>query len=55
MLFATTIRPRDMVKPVFGLEEMSKKVSQKIEKNNKIALVFGREKSGLTNHQVSFN
>jgi tRNA/rRNA methyltransferase len=38
--FATTIRPRDMVKPVFGLEEMSKKVSQKIEKNNKIALVF---------------
>jgi tRNA/rRNA methyltransferase len=42
-----------MIKPVFGLEEMSKKVSQKIEKNNKIALVFGREKSGLTNHQVS--
>ena len=51
--FSTTIRPRDMVKPVFGLEEMSKKVSQKLENKNKIALVFGREKSGLTNHQVS--
>ena len=51
--FSTTIRPRDMVKPVFGLEEMSKKVSQKLEDKNKIALVFGREKSGLTNHQVS--
>tara|TARA_B100000767_G_scaffold192376_1_gene179560 strand:- start:421 stop:1245 length:825 start_codon:yes stop_codon:yes gene_type:complete len=51
--FSTTIRPRDMVKPVFGLEKMSKKVFQKIERNEKIALVFGRERSGLSNHQIS--
>ena len=51
--FSTTIRPRDMVKPVYGLEKMSKKVDEKLEKNDKIAIVFGREKSGLTNHQIS--
>ena len=51
--FSTTIRPRDMVKPVFGLEKMSEKVEEKINNNDKVALVFGREKSGLTNHQIS--
>jgi tRNA/rRNA methyltransferase len=42
-----------MVKPVYGLEKMSKKVDEKLEKNDKIAIIFGREKSGLTNHQIS--
>ncbi|MDA8851977.1 RNA methyltransferase [Hyphomicrobiales bacterium] len=51
--FSTTIRPRDMVKPVFGLEKMSAKVEEKVNNNDKVALVFGREKSGLTNHQIS--
>ena len=51
--FSTTIRPRDMVKPVNGLEKMAKKSYEKLEMKQKIAFIFGREKSGLTNHQIS--
>ena len=51
--FSTTIRPRDMVKPVNGLEKMAEKSHEKLEMNQKIAFIFGREKSGLTNHQIS--
>ena len=51
--FSTTIRPRDMVKPVNGLEKMAEKAYKKLEINQKIAFIFGREKSGLTNHQIS--
>ena len=51
--FSTTIRPRDMVKPVNGLEKMAEKTYKKLEINQKIAFIFGREKSGLTNHQIS--
>ena len=51
--FSTTIRPRGMVKPVLGLEKMSKKTFQRLRMNQKIAFVFGREKSGLTNDQIS--
>ena len=51
--FSTTIRPRDMVKPVNGLEKMAKKTIKKLEMHQKIAFIFGREKSGLTNHQIS--
>ena len=51
--FSTTIRPRDMVKPVNGLEKMAEKSYEKLEMKQKIAFIFGREKSGLTNHQIS--
>ena len=51
--FSTTIRPRDMVKPVNGLEKMAEKTFKKLEMHQKIAFIFGREKSGLTNHQIS--
>ena len=51
--FSTTIRPRDMVKPVNGLEKMAEKSYKKLEMKQKIAFIFGREKSGLTNHQIS--
>ena len=51
--FSTTIRPRDMVKRVNGLEKMAEKSYKKLEMKQKIAFIFGREKSGLTNHQIS--
>jgi len=51
--FSTTIRPRDMVKPVNGLEKMAEKSYKKLEMKQKIAFIFGREKSGLTNYQIS--
>ena len=51
--FSTTIRPRDMVKRVNGLEKMAEKSYKKLEMKQKIAFIFGREKSGLTNYQIS--
>ena len=35
-VFSTTIRPRDMVKPVFGLEEMSKKLVKRYRITTKL-------------------
>lgn len=50
-LFATTARPRDMVKPVYtpaaAIEESFKK------QNQKIGFVFGPERSGLENDDVA--
>ncbi|MBK9561530.1 MAG: RNA methyltransferase [Micavibrio sp.] len=50
-LFATTARPRDMVKPVYtpaaAIEETFKR------QNQKIGFVFGPERSGLENDDVA--
>ena len=51
--FSTTVRPRDMVKPINGLKKMAEKSYEKLKMKQKIAFIFGRERSGLTNYQIS--
>lgn len=52
--FATTARPRDMVKPVFTPEQASAEaLKRKTKQQQKIGIVFGAERTGLLNDQIS--
>ncbi len=51
-VFACTVRKRDMVKPYCGPMELSN-IFNSLPDNCNIGIMFGREKSGLTNQQVS--
>ncbi len=53
-IYATTARPRDMVKPVLSPESAAKLIHEKQQQSAKTGILFGREKSGLTNTDVSF-
>lgn len=50
---ATTARPREMVKPVLSPESAAKKMHQLTQKGEKTGIIFGREKSGLNNTDIS--
>ena len=52
-VFACTIRDRDMIKPFCGPIELSNIINS-IDSKFNIGIMFGREKSGLTNNQVSY-
>lgn len=50
MLYATTARMRDMVKPVFAPNDAMRAT---FESGQKTGFVFGRERTGLENHHVA--
>ena len=52
-VFACTVRKRDMVKPYCGPLELNN-IFNSLKRKTNIGIMFGREKSGLTNEQVSF-
>lgn len=51
---ATTARPREMVKPVLSPESAAKHMHSIYKEGEKTGIVFGREKSGLTNTDISY-
>ncbi len=52
-VYATTARPRDMVKPVFTAKGAAEDMHKRIADGQKIAVLFGAERSGLDNEDVS--
>lgn len=50
---ATTARPRDMIKEVLSPETAATTMHKKVALNQNIGILFGREKSGLTNTDIS--
>ncbi|HNQ92786.1 MAG TPA: RNA methyltransferase [Alphaproteobacteria bacterium] len=52
-VYATTARARDMVKPVLTARFAAKDVREHIEKEQKIAILFGPERAGLANEDVA--
>jgi tRNA/rRNA methyltransferase len=52
-LFATTVRPRDMAKPVVNAQEAAKQTRKRIGKKQKVGYVFGPERTGLENDDVA--
>ena len=52
-VLATTARPRDMAKVVFTPEEAIRQIRPKIDKGQKVGILFGRERVGLKNHEVA--
>ena len=53
-IYATTARPREMVKPVLSPETAATLIHEKHQLSAKTGILFGREKSGLTNTDISF-
>jgi tRNA/rRNA methyltransferase len=52
-VFATTARGHDQAKPVLGPEPAAREMSGRIAGGEAVAVVFGRERWGLTNEEVS--
>jgi tRNA/rRNA methyltransferase len=51
-LFATTARPRDMVKPVFTPENAAIETGRRQKQKQKVGYVFGPERTGLENDDI---
>jgi tRNA/rRNA methyltransferase len=52
-VLATTARNHDQAKPVVGAGEAAAEMVPRIANGETVALVFGRERAGLTNHEVA--
>ena len=51
-VFATTARPRDLIKPIYSPEEAIKLAFSKISKGQNVGFAFGPERSGLENVDI---
>ena len=51
-VFATTARPRDLIKPVYSPKEAIKLAFSKIFKGHNVGFAFGPERSGLENSDI---
>ena len=52
-VFATTARQREMVKPVFSAQSAMQNAKTRSDSNQKIGILFGPERTGLTNDDVA--
>jgi tRNA/rRNA methyltransferase len=52
-VYATTARPRGMTKEVITPEEAARDMFARIARSERLAVLFGRERWGLTNDEVS--
>lgn len=53
LVLATTARPRGMTKPVDGPEEAVARLAGRMQAGEEVAVLFGRERWGLTNDEVA--
>jgi len=54
-LYATTARPRDMIKPVVTPRQAAVEINQFKDQDLKTAVLFGREAKGLNNDDIAFS
>ncbi len=52
-VLATTARAHDQAKPVIGAEEAVRQMAPRVAASESVALMFGRERYGLENHEVA--
>ncbi|HET9904740.1 MAG TPA: TrmJ/YjtD family RNA methyltransferase [Xanthobacteraceae bacterium] len=52
LVYATTARAHDQAKPVLGAEAAAREMAPHIAGGERVAVVFGRERWGLTNEEV---
>jgi tRNA (cytidine32/uridine32-2'-O)-methyltransferase len=52
LVFGTTARKRDLEWPMYSPRQLSEVAQSKIVEGAKIAIVFGRERTGLTNEEL---
>jgi len=52
-VYATTARPRDMIKPVMSPDQASADMHKRIAEGQKVGVMFGRERWGLSNDEIA--
>jgi len=52
-VYATTARPRGMIKEVVTPEQAGRDMRERIGRGEKLAIIFGRERWGLNNDEIS--
>jgi tRNA/rRNA methyltransferase len=52
-VYATTARPRGMIKEVITPEQAGHDMRERVKRGERVALLFGRERFGLSNDEVS--
>jgi tRNA/rRNA methyltransferase len=52
-VYATTARPRDMIKEVVTPEQAGHDMRARVARGEKVAILFGRERFGLSNDEIS--
>ena len=52
-VFATTARPRELIKPVYTPEAAMRLAVEKIQAGEKVAVLFGPERAGLENEDIA--
>jgi tRNA/rRNA methyltransferase len=53
LVLATTARNHDQAKPVISPDEAAAEMAQRVSAGENVAIVFGRERIGLENHEVA--
>ena len=54
-VYATTARPREMIKEVITPEQAGHDMRARMARGEKVALLFGRERFGLSNDEISLS
>ncbi|MGH6684993.1 MAG: RNA methyltransferase, partial [Pseudolabrys sp.] len=52
-VLATTARNHDQAKPVIGAAQAASEMAPRVSAGENVAVVFGRERNGLENHEVA--
>ena len=52
-IYATAAGTRDMVKPVLNARKAASDMTARLNDNQKVAILFGRERSGLSNDEIA--
>jgi len=52
-VYATTARPRDMIKKVMTPEQAASDMHARIDRGQKVGILFGRERWGLSNDEIA--
>jgi tRNA/rRNA methyltransferase len=52
-VLATTARAHDQAKPVLGADQAAAEMASRVKAGETVALLFGRERIGLENHEVA--
>ena len=52
-VLATTARNHDQAKPVIGPQQAAGEIAPRVAAGENVAIVFGRERNGLENHEVA--
>jgi tRNA/rRNA methyltransferase len=54
IVYATAAGTRDMVKPVIDARQAGVQIKDQVKNGLQVAVLFGRERSGLTNEELAF-